>query len=92
MYSGHPNYNAKLAELRRIQTGNQTDSEMENFVEELDTDFASDAKEFGFTESDLKVRVAILQEIIMHNVANGTRMTTTELANLCEMKYRQLHS
>ena len=53
-------------------------------------DFDASMEETGFSPEELKVRLAILGELIFHQVANGTRYSKEELARLCEMKWQKI--
>lgn len=73
-----------LEQLKRIQKG----EELDNDTLWRDIDFQADDGEVPVDE--LKKRIAVLGELIMHNIANGSKLSTKEMAILCEMKWKQL--
>ena len=82
----NPEFNKKLNELIRLQKGEPAPED--TLWETID--FDKSLEETGFPPEELKVRLAILGELIFHQIANGAKYSKEELARLCEMKWQNL--
>ena len=88
----NPEFNKKLNELVKMQKGFTTLStqEQEEWEEEWGFDFDQDSKDTGLPKEDIQLFLAILGELIFHEVANGAKLSKEEKLNLAMIKFDQI--
>ena len=82
----NPEFNKKLNELLKMQKGTVSKQE----EEEWGFDFDQDSKDTGLPKEDIQLFLAILGELIFHEVANGAKLSKEEKLNLAMIKFDQI--